>query len=106
MDGRLAALQETGDEVNGLRRQLMHGNIMHGKQYLRPDLKRSATSYYSANSGIDSVGAWGMRMVFFIHHYTPEQITDKVVLRPVSATVCLPTPTRIPQSSPRGALLH
>jgi hypothetical protein len=48
-------VQETGDEVNGKRRQLIHGNIMHGKQYLREDLKREATSYYSANSGIGRV---------------------------------------------------
>ncbi len=48
-------VQETGDEVNGMRRQLIHGNIMHGKQYLRDDLKREATSYYSANSGIGRV---------------------------------------------------
>src|SRR4030095_14302293 len=47
--------QETGEEVNGKRRQLIHGNIMHGKQYLRGDLKREATSYYSANSGIGRV---------------------------------------------------
>ena len=48
-------VQETGDEVNGKRRQLIHGNIMHGKQYMRSDLKREATSYYSANSGIGRV---------------------------------------------------
>lgn len=45
-------VQETGDEVNGQRRQLIHGSIMHGKQYLRSDLRREPTSYYSANSGI------------------------------------------------------
>lgn len=48
-------VQETGDEANGKRRQLIHGNIMHGKQYLRDDLKREATSYYSRNSGIGRV---------------------------------------------------
>jgi SAM-dependent methyltransferase len=48
-------VQETGDDVNGQRRQLIHGNIMHGKQYLRDDLKREATSYYSAHSGIGRV---------------------------------------------------
>jgi SAM-dependent methyltransferase len=48
-------VQETGDEANGKRRQLIHGNIMHGKQYLRDDLKREATSYYSAHSGIGRV---------------------------------------------------
>ena len=35
-------VQETGDEVNGPPPQLIHGNIMHGKQYLRADLKREA----------------------------------------------------------------
>jgi SAM-dependent methyltransferase len=48
-------VQEVGDDVNGTRRQLIHGNIMHGKQYLRDDLKREATSYYSAHSGIGRV---------------------------------------------------
>ena len=48
-------VQETGDDINGKRRQLIHGNIMHGKQYLRDDLKREATSYYSANSGVGRV---------------------------------------------------
>ena len=48
-------VQETGDEVNGKRRQLIHGTIMHGTQYLRDDLRREATSYYSAHSGIGRV---------------------------------------------------
>ena len=33
-------------------RQLVHGTILHGKQYLQKDLKGQATSYYTANSGI------------------------------------------------------
>jgi hypothetical protein len=33
-------------------RQLVHGTILHGKQYLQPDLKGQATSYYTAGSGI------------------------------------------------------
>ncbi len=45
-------VQEAGDDVNGRRRQLIHGNIMHGKQYLRDDLKATATSYYSPHSGV------------------------------------------------------
>ncbi|MCC6194233.1 MAG: fused MFS/spermidine synthase [Burkholderiales bacterium] len=45
-------VQQVGDVDNGQRRQLIHGNIMHGKQYMREDLKREATSYYSPNSGI------------------------------------------------------
>jgi SAM-dependent methyltransferase len=48
-------VQETSDEPNGGRRWLMNGNIMHGKQYLRSDLRREPTSYYSANSGIGRV---------------------------------------------------
>lgn len=48
-------VQETGDEANGRRRQLVHGNIMHGKQYLADDLRRQATSYYSASSGVGRV---------------------------------------------------
>ncbi|MFO1322746.1 MAG: fused MFS/spermidine synthase [Burkholderiales bacterium] len=34
------------------RRQLIHGSIMHGKQYLQEDLKTQATSYYTATSGV------------------------------------------------------
>jgi SAM-dependent methyltransferase len=44
-------VQESG-EGEDKHRSLVHGNIMHGKQYLRPDLKREATTYYSQNSGI------------------------------------------------------
>jgi hypothetical protein len=33
-------------------RQLVHGTILHGKQYLQKDLKEQPTSYYTANSGI------------------------------------------------------
>ena len=36
-------VQEAGDEANGdCVRQLIHGTILHGKQYLRDDLKRQA----------------------------------------------------------------
>ncbi len=45
-------VQESDDPGTGKRRQLVHGNIMHGKQYLADDLKRQATSYYSAHSGV------------------------------------------------------
>ena len=34
------------------RRSLVHGTILHGTQYLAPDLKRQPTSYYTATSGI------------------------------------------------------
>ena len=45
-------VQQAGDIDAERRRQLIHGNIMHGKQYLQPDLRRQATSYYTASSGI------------------------------------------------------
>ncbi|MEO8508915.1 MAG: fused MFS/spermidine synthase [Betaproteobacteria bacterium] len=48
-------VQETGSLETERRRQLIHGNIMHGKQYLDADLKRQPTSYYSANSGVGRV---------------------------------------------------
>ncbi len=44
-------VQEVGSGGE-LRRQLIHGNIMHGKQYLEKDLKTQATSYYTRDSGI------------------------------------------------------
>ena len=34
---------------------LIHGTIMHGKQYLHPTVKGQATSYYTASSGIGRV---------------------------------------------------
>jgi SAM-dependent methyltransferase len=40
-----------GDNTNH-RRSLMHGSIMHGTQFLAPDLKGAPTSYYTATSGI------------------------------------------------------
>jgi len=33
-------------------RNLIHGTIMHGKQYLAPELRRRPTSYYTPSSGI------------------------------------------------------
>ena len=39
------------DEPGAVRR-LMHGVIMHGEQYLEPDLRRQPTSYYGPDSGI------------------------------------------------------
>lgn len=41
---------EAGDPDE--KRQLFHGRIMHGEQYLAADRKRQVTSYYTANSGI------------------------------------------------------
>ena len=39
------------DDPNAVRR-LMHGVIMHGEQYLEPNLSRQPTSYYGPDSGI------------------------------------------------------
>jgi hypothetical protein len=39
------------DDPNAVRR-LMHGVIMHGEQYLEPNLRRQPTSYYGPDSGI------------------------------------------------------
>jgi len=44
-------VQEVGTDIDQ-RRQLIHGNIMHGKQYLQGDLKTQSTSYYTKDSGI------------------------------------------------------
>ncbi|HTP47179.1 MAG TPA: fused MFS/spermidine synthase [Casimicrobiaceae bacterium] len=33
-------------------RSLIHGTILHGTQYLDPDLERQATTYYTASSGV------------------------------------------------------
>ncbi len=45
-------VQEVGGDPSERRRQLIHGNIMHGKQYLQSDLRIQASSYYTPNSGI------------------------------------------------------
>ena len=45
-------VQETGIGEADRRRQLIHGNIMHGKQYLQSDLRTQPTSYYTRDSGI------------------------------------------------------
>lgn len=46
-------VKDTGpvDEPTTVRR-MMHGVIMHGEQYLEPNLKRMPTSYYGPDSGI------------------------------------------------------
>jgi SAM-dependent methyltransferase len=44
-------VQENGDSPDQ-RRSLIHGNIMHGKQYLQGDIETRATSYYTPDSGI------------------------------------------------------
>ncbi|MCC6196230.1 MAG: fused MFS/spermidine synthase [Burkholderiales bacterium] len=48
-------VQEAGSSDGDRRRQLIHGNIMHGKQFLQADLKTQPTSYYTAKSGIGRV---------------------------------------------------
>ena len=45
-------VQETGINEISKHRTLMHGTIMHGLQYLAPQFKRQATSYYTKTSGI------------------------------------------------------
>ena len=44
-------VQDSGGDVDR-RRTLIHGTIMHGKQYLHPTLQSEPTSYYTRNSGI------------------------------------------------------
>jgi hypothetical protein len=46
-------VKDTGpvDEPTTVRR-LMHGVIMHGEQYLEPNLKRMPTSYYGPDAGV------------------------------------------------------
>ena len=46
-------VQESGGADYERRRSLIHGTIMHGKQFLNPDLQREPTSYYVRTSGID-----------------------------------------------------
>ncbi len=43
---------ETGTSNTTAHRSLMHGTILHGTQYLAPDLRRQPTTYYTASSGI------------------------------------------------------
>jgi SAM-dependent methyltransferase len=45
-------VQELGMNDANRRRSLVHGTILHGTQYLEPDLRRRATTYYTASSGI------------------------------------------------------
>jgi SAM-dependent methyltransferase len=48
-------VQETAYNEQSRHRSLIHGTIMHGNQYLHPDLRRKPTSYYTATSGIGRV---------------------------------------------------
>jgi SAM-dependent methyltransferase len=45
-------VQEYRPNTAADRRSLIHGTIMHGTQYLAPDLRRQPTSYYTASSGV------------------------------------------------------
>jgi spermidine synthase len=44
-------VDEVGDKANRVR-ELMHGTITHGIQFLRPEFRHWPTSYYARNSGI------------------------------------------------------
>ena len=44
-------VQETGSAAT-LQRTLMNGTIMHGEQYLAPELRDRATTYYTTASGV------------------------------------------------------
>jgi MFS family permease len=45
-------VQESGINEVSRHRSLVHGTIMHGLQYLAPQFRRQATSYYTTTSGI------------------------------------------------------
>jgi hypothetical protein len=45
-------VQEFDKGTASYHRSLIHGTILHGTQYLDPDLLRHATTYYTASSGI------------------------------------------------------
>jgi len=45
-------VQEFGDDALTLHRNLIHGTIMHGKQYLAPEFRQRPTTYYTPSSGI------------------------------------------------------
>jgi hypothetical protein len=47
-------VQELG-EGSSRHRSLIHGTILHGTQYLAPDLRTSPTTYYTQTSGIGRV---------------------------------------------------
>ena len=45
-------VQLYGQNDSTYRRSLIHGTIVHGTQYLAPDLRDTPTSYYTSTSGI------------------------------------------------------
>jgi SAM-dependent methyltransferase len=48
-------VQDLGKNNASHRRSLIHGTILHGTQYLEPELNRRPTTYYTATSGIGRV---------------------------------------------------
>jgi len=61
-------VQESGSAEVDRRRTLIHGTIMHGKQFLHPNFRTEPTSYYTRNSGIG-------RLIEAMH---PRQATIRV----------------------------
>ncbi len=49
--GVLRVQEFRGDSADD-HRSLIHGTILHGTQYLAPDLRREPTTYYTASSGV------------------------------------------------------
>ena len=49
--GVVRVLDYNSDDANHYR-TLMHGTIMHGRQYLGPESRRTPTTYYTESSGI------------------------------------------------------
>jgi hypothetical protein len=45
-------VQKSGIKDSDSSRILIHGTIMHGKQYLSPEFRREPTTYYTRSSGI------------------------------------------------------
>ena len=45
-------VQEYEKGTSAYHRSLVHGTILHGTQYLDPNLARKATTYYTASSGV------------------------------------------------------
>ena len=48
-------VQESGGGESNARRQLIHGTIMHGNQYLSQAFRRQPSTYYTADSGVGRV---------------------------------------------------
>lgn len=50
--GSLRVLDDPGDAPEWRKHTLVHGRIIHGLQFLAPDKRRMACSYYGVNSGV------------------------------------------------------